>query len=613
MAYNRVESQFTSASNYANAATAKADTFIAGLSSVVASLAAPNLDVDLQWPLAPTPLPPVALTLTAPATPFPSDDTGAAPSAPSVDTTYSSPPTEPTYQNFSYTPGTMPSPPLAPADVSSITLPATPEAWTLPTAPTLISFGVRAFGGVKDYSDWANALAVPSELVLAAPTGFIKPDLARYGSALLDSLTANIRSRLDGGTGLDPAIEALIWDRGRDRESITAANAMAEVTRNAEARGFSLPTGAMHAQLREAQRNMYAKSSEISRDVMVKQAELAQANAKHAIEQGIALEGQLIDYVSQVEQRTFDAAKYVAQNAVDIYNTLVDAYKANLERYSTAVATFRGLIDAERAKVEAYTAEVNAERAKVEANQAVVDQYRALIEARTAADCARILVLGELMGLSTHGVGRIESYGERVKAYATEVNTETVRAEVYKAQIQGNQALADIFRTSVEAYSAGLRAKGDLARATADVYDAKARGYASRVQAYTARVNAAGEQARTEIASAGLQVEVAKAQVEQNTSQNQLAIEGYRAHISLYEANKSIAFQKAKVLSDNYFTLKSIVADASKVAAQVNAQLAASAYGTIRASASVSGADSTNTQFNYSGRTSDSKAAPNYT
>jgi LDH2 family malate/lactate/ureidoglycolate dehydrogenase len=33
---------------------------------------------------------------------------------------------------------------------------------------------------------------------------------------------------------------------------------------------------------------------------------------------------------------------------------------------------------------------------------------------KDAADAARILVLGELMGLSTHGVGRIESYGERI-------------------------------------------------------------------------------------------------------------------------------------------------------------------------------------------------------
>jgi LDH2 family malate/lactate/ureidoglycolate dehydrogenase len=36
------------------------------------------------------------------------------------------------------------------------------------------------------------------------------------------------------------------------------------------------------------------------------------------------------------------------------------------------------------------------------------------LDRRDAADCARILVLGELMGLSTHGVARIESYGERL-------------------------------------------------------------------------------------------------------------------------------------------------------------------------------------------------------
>lgn len=36
------------------------------------------------------------------------------------------------------------------------------------------------------------------------------------------------------------------------------------------------------------------------------------------------------------------------------------------------------------------------------------------LDPRDAADAARILVLGELMGLSTHGVGRIESYGERL-------------------------------------------------------------------------------------------------------------------------------------------------------------------------------------------------------
>lgn len=52
--------------------------------------------------------------------------------------------------------------------------------------------------------------------------------------------------------------------------------------------------------------------------------------------------------------------------------------------------------------------------------------------------------------------------------------------------------------------------------------------------------------------------------------------------------------------------------EAAKVGAQVNAQMAASAYGTLHAGASISGNDSTSTQFNYSGDTSDTRAAPNY-
>src|SRR4051812_3718995 len=34
---------------------------------------------------------------------------------------------------------------------------------------------------------------------------------------------------------------------------------------------------------------------------------------------------------------------------------------------------------------------------------------------KDAADTARVLVLGEMFGLGTHGVGRIESYGERLE------------------------------------------------------------------------------------------------------------------------------------------------------------------------------------------------------
>jgi hypothetical protein len=102
-------------------------------------------------------------------------------------------------------------------------------------------------------------------------------------------------------------------------------------------------------------------------------------------------------------------------------------------------------------------------------------------------------------------------------------------------------------------------------------------------------------------------------ETERSTSNNQLQIENYKALLGYYDMSKQVALQQAKVLSDNYFALKAIVADASKVGAQVNAQMAASAYGTIHAGATVSGADQTSTSFNYSGDTADTRAAPEYT
>jgi hypothetical protein len=64
----------------------------------------------------------------------------------------------------------------------------------------------------------------------------------------------------------------------------------------------------------------------------------------------------------------------------------------------------------------------------------------------------------------------------------------------------------------------------------------------------------------------GLKVDVAKG-ADRSTSNNQLQIENYRALLSYYDMAKQVAaVQQAKVLSDNYFALKNLVADASKVA-----------------------------------------------
>ena len=612
MAFQQVESQFAKADNYAAAATGRADSFITALQAVVAGLQAPNVDIDQDWPDAPDLTPAVDTDLTLPPTNFPADDTGLAPIAPSTDFAGGGLPLQPDIIDYAYTPAVFPARPELDV-LNGITLPTAPEAWTPPTAPALLNITIRPFEGVNTYQDWVNRLSdFPDDLVLDVPSPFESPLPNRYDSALLQAVTSEIRRRIAGGTGLAPEVEQAIWDRARSREAATSDAAVADVTKNAEARGFMLPTGAFHAQLREAQKTLQGKTAELSRDIAIKQAELEQANVKHAIESGISMETQLIQYVNNIEQRTFDAAKFAAQNAIEIYNAQVGLFRALLEKYNTIASVYRALIDGEKAKVDVYRAEIDAERAKVDINRVLIEEMRAEIDIRNAIIGEYRAEIDAAQSLLSFEKLKIDSFAARIQAYTAEINTETVKVEVFKAQTETNAVKAQIYQSGVSAYATALQANASAAQAKASIFDSEVRAFGSRVQAYQARVGAESEKVRAAVSIEGLKLEDAKLQMQQNTSNNQLQIENWRALLSFYESNKQIAVSKAKVLSDNYLALKSMVADASKVGAQVNAQMAASAYGTVHAGASISGADSTNTGFSYSGNTSDERAAPNY-
>ena len=152
----------------------------------------------------------------------------------------------------------------------------------------------------------------------------------------------------------------------------------------------------------------------------------------------------------------------------------------------------------------------------------------------------------------------------------------------------------------------------DQRRTKAETYDAEVRAYLARAQRYATLVNAIAEQARTSVSIETLKLDKAKTDIQQNLSNNQLQLEQYRTQIGLYEANKSMAMERVKLLSSNYFATQNIATEAAKVAAQVNSQLAASAYGTINAQVSMRADDSVSQQYNFSGKTTGTAMPPTY-
>lgn len=142
-----------------------------------------------------------------------------------------------------------------------------------------------------------------------------------YSSTLSTSITTAINTRMAGGTGLAPANETAIWDRARERELSTAQANIDQVTRDVEAMGWMLPPGILVEGIRREQRAYYDKSSGLSRDIAIKQAELEQSNMQKIIDQAISFEGVIANINLQRSQK-----------ALDTYRANIDRFRAEVDQ-----------------------------------------------------------------------------------------------------------------------------------------------------------------------------------------------------------------------------------------------------------------------------------------
>lgn len=469
--------------------------------------------------------------------------------------------------------------------INPVSVPDAPTV-TLPAAPNYLTIATRTFGGVDLHEDWLDKLKDVPELELVQPTPWSYQRGPEYASQLLESLKGVIGQRILGGTGLNPAVEQALWDRARDRETQIALANERDVMRSSESLGFALPPGALAAQLRDAQQAYHDKLSTLNRDISIKQAEMEQENLKQAIAEGLQLESQLMDYAIKIEQMAFDAARAAADNAMQLYNAGVERFKALLQGFQTYADAYETIIKAELNKVEVYKAELEGEKIKADINSSLVQQYKAEIEGSMAVVEIYKAQIGGAQVLMDLEKSKLEAAGEQVRAFVASINAETAKVEIYKAGISAEATKMEGYKSLTQAYQAKAGAQAEKARVAVARIDTIARakgiewdGYKARLSVETARIDALGKQSSilTDAYRAGAAATEAK---------GGMAAKMFEAQIRQYEAGQNIAMSVAKTNADIATANAGLRSDAAKTGAQVYAQLAASAYGMINASAS---------------------------
>jgi hypothetical protein len=453
----------------------------------------------------------------------------------------------------------------------------------LPAAPELLSLNVLTFDGLDLPTIDADAVPV---LDVVAPSIREYTPGAQYTSGLLTAGTAYLQDVIEnGGTGLNADVEAAIWDRGREREAKSRSDALKELDKMEEM-GFALPPGVYLDARLKITTESDATNRGLSREIMIKQAELAYTAGKDMTSLAIQLEAKQMDMSNAVEQRLFESTKYATEAGISIYNAQVQAYAAYLDAYKTKVQIYEAQVRAEIARVDAFKAQVEAELAKAQINHELVEQYKAQIQAAlSAVDIYKARIEGIRIKADIEKT-KIEAYGEQIRAYVAKINAYTAGVEGYRATLEAEGVKQRVYQSQVEAYSARVSAAAKQSDIRIAAYRGRLDANLARWDGYKAAI--AGEASKAQAISAYNQSLSSEYESEVRATQsfNETLTKQWQAMIDQAQRVSDIGVNAAKANAELYMTTRSLALDAAKVGAQVSAQLGASALNAINWSTS---------------------------
>lgn len=612
LAGDLVQQRFSNAQSYGNAAYNVAMDYLNTMSSLSAE--APTVDpaatIDVQEVNMDT------ATIAAPASPDTAMTTYTAPNAPviediTIDAISGIPafdvptltldlPAQPTMQAIADV--------GEPDPISNPDFPSRP-GYTMPTLPTMReavipdppSMTMPFFEGTLPVDD------------LVCPTNTFQFGENVYSSDLLTATKANLLDKVrNGGTGLGATIEDAIWRRQQERDELALQEAKDRVVEEWAATGFSLPDGVLTTMLQDLEKQYDDARLTASRDISIKQAELALQNTQFAIQQAVALEAQLISYTSQMAQRQLDAAKALIDASIAIFNASVARYNAKIEGYKAQAVVYETRIRGALAQAEIYKTQIEAAKLTLDMDHALVELYKAqLAGVQSLIDCYKAEMEAARIRTDTDRI-KLEAFRAKVEAYTAKVNLNVAQFNMYDAAIRGEAAKSQMYGTQVEAYKSRVQAAGieaeivtNRAKIQSDIQKNRIEMYNGEVQAFRATIEAEKTRIDSIVNVYQGNVEAYKAETMAESSRIDNVVKAFAARVQQATSVADLYVKEAEVALRAFTDQMNLRGELVKAGAQVASQLAASAMASVNASASIGESDSKSKSFSNSNVVSD--------
>ena len=366
----------------------------------------------------------------------------------------------------------------------------------------------------------------------------------------------------ENNTGLPEAVEQGIYDRGRARSRKEGKATVDGAFKEIAARGFTLPTGAVLAAIRDAKQAEADKNSEAALTIMIQQAELEQKNIQFAISTATQLRLSVRDAAINYAQNLVAINGQAAEYANKIADTLVSTYEEYRKHYSMQLEYLRIVADQYQleinvalATIEIYKTEMEGARLESGLQKDEIDIYNSKINAeeskvRMYAEQIRALAVE----LQRRGLN-VEMYGKDVQAYSVQASVKESETKIYEATLRGDQAAIDAELSKMQSYSIKASAMNSQANAISAITGAKTAQNQSIVDVFESEIKAFEATIRGETAKTELPLTAHRANLEAYKTEIQKVIADNKAEVDVAEINMTSDSRKQFLERETWHSL----------------------------------------------------------
>jgi len=476
---------------------------------------------------------------------------------------------------------------------------------TLPVAPDYVLPEIPAL----------DALPVPDMPTLDIPTfdelapvfSAVAPDEnfsfapEPYVDSLLDKTKSTLSAMMDGDFVLPQAVATALRNRAFEAANREEARAVDQTYAEFGSRGFDEPPGLLIDRIAIAHDKAQLTRAGTNRDVYVQDQQVAIENLRAAVSGGIQLEGQLIQlHVSETEMQ-FNAAKFALDVAVQIFQTRLAEYNAEVQAYGVKAAVFRDRIQAALAQAEVYRIEIEALRIRGELNMQKVQLYTAQLQGiNTMVEVYRAQVAAT-ESISRINVSKVEAYSAEVGAFRAQIEAQTSQWQGYKAQTDAQLGVVQFYDTSARAFGSRVQAWSMGEETKVHAAQLKIEQNKMALDAWRGKVQLFEEQLKAEMARVGAvkdalqaQVEVYKGQVGTAVAAGEYDNRRFQLNLAQEQAIVETSLKRSEASFEQLRYITTVMIEIKKTLALVQSQLAASAMNAVHigATASSSGSQS---------------------